>query len=231
MTLQQLLILTAAVMLAVLAVTRVVRVDLGLTPHPAGKARIPFVLAFLFLPPVVVEVAVLRPATSAEQLHLIESVLVYLGALVLFTIAMSLAGFVARLIAPVRMRRILFLALVGMEADPYDLPFDPKLSTRLAQRIKAVERANSAFPRGPSFPDEIDRPGFREDWDALDSATTSLEDGIAEDLKLGVSVAYVATDTARDARSRLESLRHQALDEGRAWPGPLGVSAEGAIIR
>lgn len=231
MTLQQLLVLTAAAMLAVLAVTRVVRVRRGLSPHPAGKARVPFVLAFLFLPPVVVEVVVLRPATSAEQLHIIESVLVYLGALVLFAIAMALAGLVARLIAPVRMRRILFVALVGSEADPYDLPLIPKLSTRLAKRIGAVERANAAFPRGPSFPDEIDRSGFREDWDALDSATTSLEDGIAEDLKLGVPVPYVAIDTARDARSRLDSLRRLALDEGRPWPGRLDVSTGGAIIR
>jgi len=66
-------------MLAVLAVSRLVRVQRGLAPHPEGKARLPFILAFLLLPPIVVEVVVLRPATSATQLHIVESILLYLG--------------------------------------------------------------------------------------------------------------------------------------------------------
>lgn len=217
MSLQQLLIVTAAVMLVVLAVTRLVRLQLGMSLHPAGKARLPFILAFLFLPPIVVEAAVLRPATSAAQLHMIESVLVYLAALVVFTILMLIAGLVVHMVAPGRSRRLLLVALVGSEGDPSEIPFDPALTPALAESVTLVDGANAVFPRGPEFAAEVDRDGFRGAWDALDAATGALEGRIADDHRLGVAVASTATATALDARTRLDSLHRIAVDQGQAW--------------
>ncbi len=217
MSLQQLLMVTAAGMLAVLAVSRLVRVHLGLSPHPEGRARLPFILAFLFLPPIVVEAVILRPTTSAAQLHVIESVLVYLGALAGFSILMGIAALIIRLVAPGRSRAVLVLALVGSEADPNDYLFEPTLTTELAESVALVDGANGAFPRGPEFPAQIDRVGFRAAWDALDAATGTLEGQIADDHRLGVAVASTATATAKDARSRLETLRRLAVDHGQVW--------------
>ena len=217
MSLQQLLIVTAAGMLVVLAVTRLVRLHLGRSLHPAGKARIPFILAFLFLPPIVVEAAVLRPATSAAQLHVIESVLVYLAALVVFSILMGIAGLIVHMVAPGRSRRLLLVALIGSEGDPSEVPFDPALTPALAESVTLVDGANAAFPRGPEFAAEVDRVGFRGSWDALDAATGTLEGRIADDHRLGVAVASTASATAVDARSRLDSLRRIAVDQGQAW--------------
>ncbi len=217
MSLQQLLIVTAAGMLAVLATSRLVRVHFGRSPHPEGKARPLFILVFLFLPPIVLEAVILRPATSAAQLHIIESVLVYLGALAAFAMLMGIAALIFRLIAPGRSRPLLLLALVGSEADPNDVPFDPALTPELAESVALVDRANAAFPRGREFAAQIDRPGFRVAWDALDAATGTLEERIADNHRLGVAVASKATDTAMDARSRLDTLRHLAGDHGQAW--------------
>lgn len=217
MALQQLLIFTAVSMLVVLAVTRLVRVQLGRSPHPAGKARLPFTLAFLFLPPIVVEAAVLRPMTSAAWLHAIESVLVYLGTLVVVSILMGIAALIASRVATGRPRRVLLLALVGSEPDPDDVPFDPALTPELAESVAAVDVRNAAFPRGPEFQMQIERAGFRNAWDALDKATSSLEARIAHDRALRLAVASEATITAEDARSRLDALRHLAIAHGQAW--------------
>ncbi len=217
MTVQQLLILTAAAMLVVLAVTRVVRVRNGRAPHPEGKARPLFLLGFLFLPPIVVEVIVLRPTTSAQQLHIIESELVYLGSLALFSFLMGIAALFVRQFAPGRSRPLLMLALVGSQPDPNDVPTDPALTPALAASVAVVGDANAVFPRGPDFPAQIDRPGFRSDWNALETATEDLEGRIADDHRLGVAVSSRATDVARDARSRLDTLRRLAVDEGQAW--------------
>lgn len=217
MSLQQLIILTAAVMLAVLAVSRLVRVQRGRAPHPEGKARLPFILAFLLLPPIVIEVVVLRPATSATQLHIVESVLLYIGALVLFSVLMGVAALIVRQVVPGRSRPLLLLALVGSEADPDDVPFDPALTPELAEDVGLVDTANAAFPRGPEFAAQIDRDGFRVRWDALDAATGRLESQIADDHRLGVVVASTALATARDARSRLDTLHRFAVDGGQAW--------------
>lgn len=219
MSLQQLIILTAAVMLAVLAVSRLVRVDRGRAPHPEGKARLPFILAFLLLPPIVVEIVVLRPATSATQLHIVESILLYLGALALFSILMGIAALIIRQVVPGRSRPVLLLALVGSEADPADVPFDPGLTPVLAEDVELVDAANAAFPRGPEFAEQIDRAGFRVHWDALDAATGKLESQIADDHRLGVVVASTALATAKDARSRLDTLHRLAVDGGQAWAG------------
>jgi hypothetical protein len=217
MTVQQWLVVAAAGMLVVLAVTRLVRVHLGRTAHPAGKARLPFVLAFLFAPPIVVDVAYLQPASSAQWLHLFESVLLYLGALALFSVVMGIAALIARLIAPGRSRRYLLLALVGTEPDPGDVAFAAALTPDLSESVARVDSANAAFPRGPDFESQVDRPGFRAAWDALDGATVTLEGQIADDRRLGVAVSYTAVATAQDARTRLESLRRIATDHGQVW--------------
>lgn len=219
MSLQQLIILTAAIMLAVLAVSRLVRVQHGRAPHPEGRARLPFILAFLLLPPIVVEVVVLRPATSATQLHVVESILLYLGALALFSILMGVAALIIRQFVPGRSRPLLLLALVGSEGDPDDVPFDPALTPVLAKDVDLVDTANAAFPRGPEFAGQIDLDGFRVRWDALDAATGQLETQIADDNRLGVVVASTALATARDARSRLDTLHRLAVDGGQAWAG------------
>jgi hypothetical protein len=73
------------------------------------------------------------------------------------------------------------------------------------------------FPRGAAFPAQIARAGFRDDWDVLDGATRTLEGRIAADHRLGLAVGSGATATARDARSRLDTLRRLAGDQGQAW--------------
>jgi hypothetical protein len=107
--------------------------------------------------------------------------------------------------------------LTGGEADPYDVPFDPPITAKLAESVGLVDRANAAFPRGVGFPTQIDRSGFRGDWEALDGATRSLEDRIAADFRLGLAVASGARVTAADARSRLDTLRRLAVEQGQAW--------------
>ena len=217
MSLQQLVILTAAGTLIVLALSRVYRVRAGRSPHPEGRARLPFLLTFLFLPPIVVEVIVLRPTTSATQLHIIESVLLYLGALFVFMILMGAGAIVASEIAPGRWRPVLLLALAGSEPDPNDVVIDPALTPELADGVALVDTANAAFPRGPAFAGQIDRAGFRVDWDVLNAATGTLEGQIADDHRLGVAVGSKASTTAQDARGRLDTLRRMAVDGGQVW--------------
>lgn len=210
MSLQQMLIVAAAVMLAALAVSRVVRVSIGRPPHPAGRGRIPFLIAFFFLPPIALEIFVLSPTTSAAQLHVIESMLVYGGALVVFWLAMSVAALVVHLLARGRPRRWLLIALLGSEVETDEVPFDPVLTPGLAESVASVQAANAAFPRGPAFPAQVHRGDFRMAWAALDASTTELEGRIADDRRRGLAVASSASYVAHDARDRLDSLRHIA---------------------
>jgi hypothetical protein len=113
----------------------------------------------------------------------------------------------------------LLLALVGSEGDLDDAPFNPPTTAKLAEILALVDRANAIFPRGPEFPVQINREGFRFAWDALDSATGTLEGQIADDYRLGLGVARAAEATAEDARSRLDSLRRFAVVNGQAWAG------------
>ena len=216
MTLQQQLILAAAVVLGAVAVMRVVRVHYGRSPHPEGRARILFILAVAFVPPIALEILT-NPTGGAGQLHGIESVFLYLATLLGFIIVMAIAALIVRLVARGRVRQILLLALVGNVPEPDDAPLDAALTPDMAETVELVEVANAAFPRGPEFAEQIDRPGFRASWDALDVATSALEERIAEKRRLGIGVAYRATATARDARSRLDTLRRMAADEGQAW--------------
>ena len=171
----------------------------------------------MLVPPIVIEIAVLHPTTTAAQLHIIESELLYFAALAGFSIVMGLAAVIIRLVVPGRLRPLLLLALVGTEADPDDVPFDPALTPELAESVALVDTANAVFPRGPEFPAQIDRAGFRGRWDSLEAATDTLEGQIADDGRLGVAVSSSATTTAKDARSRLDTLRRLAVDHGQAW--------------
>ena len=216
MTLQQQLIVAAAVVLAAVAVMRVVRVHYDRSPHPEGRARILFLLALLFVPPLALEI-VANPTGGAGQLHGIESVFLYLAALAGFLVLMAIAALIVRLVVRGRARPVLMLALVGSLPGPDDVPLDAVLTPDMAKSVKLVDVANAAFPRGPEFAEQIDRPGFRAAWDSLETATSALEERIAEKHRLGVGVAYRATATARDARSRLDTLRRMAADEGQAW--------------
>jgi hypothetical protein len=216
MSLQQLVILAAFGMLVVLAVSRVLRVRRGLPPHPEGNRRLLFGMAFLFAPPLALELLV-NPTAAEGQMHGLESALLYLTALGAFSILMIIAAVLVRFLAPGRSRAILLLALVGSEADPDDVPFDPPVSAKLAEGVAIVDQANGAFPRGREFAGQIDRPGFRAAWDALDVATGRLEGTIADDHRLGVAVAFAATAAAKDARSRLDTLHRLAVDQGQAW--------------
>ena len=70
------------------------------------------------------------------------------------------AMFVERMVHG-RWRRPLMLALVGSEGDPEDIPFDPPVTTRLAECMALVDQTNATFPRGLAFPGQVDRADFR----------------------------------------------------------------------
>ena len=168
------------------------------------------------MPPLALEIAT-NPQGQAGQLHWIESVLVYVGGLLIGTLAMAIVGLVVFWIARGRTRQTLLIALVGHDGGPGEVSFDPKMTPRLSECVALVDRRNAVFPRGSDFPMQVGRTGFRDDWDALDDATQALEDEIDTESKLGQGVSYLASSTAKDARERLESLRRIAVDDGRAW--------------
>jgi hypothetical protein len=212
LSLQQLLILAVAAM-ATLALSRVARVQYGRTPHLQGRGRRIFTIGLLYVPPLLL---VLMQAAPSGQLR-IGWISPYTMILVAIWILMGVTALIVRFVAPVRYRPLLILALAGIEPDPYDVPFDPPMTARLAKNVALVERTNAAFPRGVQFPRQVDRSGFREDWDALEGATRTLEGTIADDFRLGLAVASGARATAADARSRLDTLRRLATDKGQAW--------------
>lgn len=212
LSLQQLLILAVAVM-ATLALSRVARVRYGRTPHLEGRGRRILTIGLLYLPPLLL--VLMLPAPSG-QLR-VGWIPPYTTILIAIWILMGVVALIARFVAPVRYRPLLILALAGIEPDPYDIPFDPPMTARLAENVALVERANAEFPRGHAFPTQIDRIGFRRDWDALEAATRTLEGTIADDFRLGLAVASGARAMAADARSRLDTLRRLATDSGQAW--------------
>ena len=215
MLLQQLFIL-AVVAMAVLAVTRLVRVHRGREPHLEGTRRLLFVLVFVFVPPIVFG-ALTQPIEELRQIPALAWVPVYATMLAGIWILMWIAAQVLKIVAPRRSRRVLLLALIGSESDRSDVLLDPPVTTKLAESVALVDRANIAFPRGPAFPAQIDRVGFRVDWDALDAATGTLENRIVDEYRTGLGVASLATATAQDARSRLDTLHRLAVDDGQAW--------------
>ena len=213
MALQQLLIIAVA-SVAVLAVSRVVRVRLGRGPHPEGIWRPLFPVAFLVVPPIALGLLIDPTAGVLGGIAWLPLYTVMLAALAGL---MWVAAQLVRLVAPGRSRRLLVLALVASEGDLDDVAIDPPVTAKLAESVALVDSTNALFPRGLEFPAQIDRAEFRDDWNALDTATRTLEGRIADDHKLGLPVASAAMATAQDARSRLDTLRHLAVDHGQTW--------------
>jgi hypothetical protein len=213
MPLPQLFVLAVAAMVG-LAAMRLIRVRLGRVPHPAGWARLPFIIAFLLVPPIVLGL-LLEPA--AGIFGGIAWVPMYAALLVIVALGMWIAAQVVRNLAPRRSRPLLLLALVASEGEHVDDGFDPPLTVPLAESQSFVDVANAVFPRGTEFPTQVDRPDFRAAWDALDTATRRLEGRIADDERRGLGVASSAMASAEDARGRLETLRRFASEGGQAW--------------
>ena len=214
MTLQ--LLLLAIGSMTALAVMRVVRVRIARTPHPEGRARIPFIAAFLLLPPVVLSL-VLGQVTTSSVMRGIGWLLPYAILVGAISIVMGFLAPIVGRMAPRSARPAIVLALSASEGDPDDVPYDPPVTAALAASVANVDRANAVFPRGLEFPAQVSREGFRYAWDALDSATSTLEGGIADDRRLGLPVAAAARAVAADARSRLETLKRLAVDSGQVW--------------
>ena len=206
-------VLLAIAAMISLAITRLIRVHLGREPHPDGKARLPFILAFLIAPPIVLG-ALLQSGTGL--LGGLAWLPLYVASVAGLAILMSIAALIVRLIAPRRVRRNLLMALNASEYKP-GVEINPPLTTRLAESRTLVDAANAVFPRGVDFPTQIDRPGFRQSWDWLDATTRKLEERIVEDQALGKGVASDARDTAEDARGRLDMLRRLAAEGGQTW--------------
>lgn len=215
MPFQQLFVLAIAGMVF-LAVLRIVRVQTGRTPHPSGKAGLLFPVAFVALPPIALG-ALVGPGGGSGALPSLTWVPVYAIMLVGLMVVMRIAAVIVEAIAPRRLRRLLLLALVANEGDPYDMPFNPPVTPRLAAILALVDRTNAVFPRGMGFRDQVDREGFRGAWDALDEATGQLEGAMAEDVRLGRGVPSAAAATAKDARGRLDTLRRFAVEDGQSW--------------
>ena len=201
------LLIVAIVAMTALAALRLVRVNAKRTPLPEGPGRNLFLLAFALVPPI----ALGGPGAIPVYLFVlgVVVVLMWVAAVAIDRLTTSRFGQLAR------------LALVGGESDPIDRR-DTPVTIALTESIGTVAKANAAFPRGTAFAGQIDRSGFREDWDALDGATRVLEARIAEDHRLGLGVAAAATALAADARSRLDTLRRFAGDHGQAWARAAG---------
>ncbi|MFI5261240.1 MAG: hypothetical protein ACHQZR_01645 [Candidatus Limnocylindrales bacterium] len=212
--LQQLLVAIAAMI--VLIALRLVRARAGRTPFPQGRGRLLLIIAFLIVPPVAAG-WLTDPAVRATPLLAIASLPVYIALFALLTILMAVVVRLDQAVRPGRSHRLLRIALLGRDDDPAYTNFDPPLKGELARAVALVERSNAAFPRGSSFPDEVDQPGFRTAWDALDADATALEMRLASERRLGHPVPSEAVAMAADARGRLETLRQFASDHGQAW--------------
>lgn len=209
-----LLILAAVAVLAALAGWRIIRVRSGRRAQPEGWRMRVLALAFLVGPPIALQG--LTAQAGSGQLDRTASVLLYVGAVVVLRLLMwVIAALVARF-APVNWRPILLLALVGAETSDL-VPFDPPMTGTLTAGVTLVDVRNAAFPRGSAFMHQVELPGFRSTWEALDAATHSLEALIAEAGRLRTGVAQRATETATDARARLDTLRREAAVRGQAW--------------
>jgi hypothetical protein len=212
-SLELLLVIAAVVVLALLAVMRVVRAGRGLAPRPAGIRWLLMLLAFVVVLPVAIDV--LTHGGGADgQLHPIGSLLLFIGWLLLFVILMGIAALLVAWIAPPRSRPTLLLALIGREKDAQGIPYDPALSPAAAAAVTRVEQLNAAFPRGRGFVLAVDRPDFAARWAEFDAATRDLEAVIAEGTRTGTGVAQNAIEVAADARSRIDALRRDAERRG-----------------
>jgi hypothetical protein len=206
-------VLLAIAAMISLAILRSIRVHFGREPHPDGKARLPFFLAFLIAPPVVIGTLL---QSGIGQLGGVSWLPLYVAGVLVIAILMWIIAMIVRLVVPRRFRPLLVMALTAGEDKP-GVAIDPPLSARLAESQALVDTANAVFPGGVDFPTQVDRAGFRQGWDALDAATRTLESRIAEDGALGKGVASAAIATAENARGRLETLRGLAAEGGQVW--------------
>ena len=197
------LIVLGIVAMAGLATLRVVRFRRGLTPLPDIRGKRLLLFAFVVVPPIL--------------LGGIGALPEYVAIIAALAILMWVAALIVGMVSNGRTGRLLQIALAGREEDRYAVRADAPVTKELAESVRIVDRANAVFPRGAAFPAQVSRAGFREDWDLLDGATRSLEGQIADDHRRGLAVASAATATATDARSRLDSLRLLAGDQGQAW--------------
>jgi hypothetical protein len=176
-----------------------------------GGQQILFVLLFLLVPPLILQVLLAPKGVDAAG-----AVMLYVGfVLVIWALEWVVALLVGRL-APVERRQTLLMALIGRDTSGF-VPFDPPMTEGLAADVAAVERANAAFPRGVAFIKAPSAAGFASDWRTLDEATRALEGRIAEQRRLRLGVAERAVDVAADARGRLDTLQREApaIDLGR----------------
>lgn len=209
----QLIVLAVLVMIGV-ATLRVVRARSGRTALPAGKTQVLLLVAILFVPPLAFN-SFVQPSTTGAQPGLLGWFLLYVLTLGVLLALMAMAANVVKRSVHGRSRWTLLVALVGSDGTHHgSVPFDPPLTSELAQDVEAVNLTNAAFPRGPDFPEQINRPDFRSAWEGLDGATRTLEGDIASEREQGLQIASVATETALDARSRLDTLRGLALRRG-----------------
>jgi hypothetical protein len=209
-------ILTAAAVLALFAAMRVIRVRSGREARPDGLAMIALVVVAL-LGPVVAFFMLVGSTPKTGQADAVGASFTYLLAFVLLLVVMAIVASLVGRFAPISMRPTLLLALVGKEASSLDVRVDPPITPELRQRVALVDTANQVFPRGRAFLAQTELPGFEAAWTSLDGATRELEGLITDSIAAGTGVARVATDTATDARSRLETLRRAAAVGGRAW--------------
>jgi hypothetical protein len=210
------LTILAVLALAGLAALRLARVHFNRTPLPDGFVRPFFLFGFVILPPMVLA-ALTQPAAAAGPFRGLSSVPMYVVIVLTLVMLMAIVALIVGYAAHNRTAQLVRLALIGSEGDPGGIRAVARLTPKLAESVARVDRANAAFPRGTEFLAQVDRAGFRSDWDALDGATRALEAGIADDYRLDMGVAYEATDTAKDARSRLDTLRRHAIEHGQSW--------------
>ena len=202
----QLFILGVAAM-AALAVSRVVVDNIGRAPRLDGIRSLLVIVAFLFVPPIAYSLVMEPGAGGVRAFALVPLYGVLLAGIV---VVMWFAAQVVRSVARGRARPLLLLALVGNKGENDDVPFDPPVTVSLALSVAQVDRANAVFPRGPDFAAQVERSGYQFSWDALDTATRTLETGIADDRRRGLPVASGAISTALDARNRLDTLKRLA---------------------
>lgn len=209
------LLAVAVAAMALLATLRLTRVHFGRSPLPEGRGRLLFMLAFVLVPPLALG-ALAQPADTA-QLRGVALVSLYTIVLAGVVTLTWVAALLVSLTPQSRARRLVVLALIGSQGDPDDVK-DPPLTARLAASMADVDRTNVVFPRGLEFQKQVERVGFRPDWNALDAATQVLEGQMADDRRLGLGVGTAATVTSKDARSRLNTLRRFAMAQGQAFP-------------
>ena len=206
-----LLLLLALASMGVLAWFRLRRMRTHGEPIE-GWRRIAFVLLFVLVPPVLLQVQ-FAPKTGPGAVDVVGAVVLY----VLIVVALAALGFVAAQLiarfAPVESRPKLLMALIGRDTSGI-VPFDPPMTPRLAADVERVTALNATFPRGITFLGQIPLPGFRSSWDALDEATQRLESDIEEQRRLGLRISEQALATANDARGRLDTLHREAANAG-----------------